>query len=79
MIEQSYKSYLVRLWKEGPTSTGESIWHIELESVQTAHRRQFPDLCSMLQYLEKELDDPEPNKPNPDEDSSCFSEPGAKT
>lgn len=73
MIEQPYKSYLVRLWKEGPTSPGESIWRIELESVQTAHRRQFLDLCSMFQYLEMELDDPKPNKSNLDRDSSCFS------
>ena len=45
-----YRSFLLRLWRESEHGT----WRASLESVTTGERQGFPDLPSLLAYLQDE-------------------------
>lgn len=44
----TYHSFLLRLWRESE----QGPWRISLESVTTGERRGFPNLTSLLAFLE---------------------------
>ena len=46
----SYRSYLLRLWRESEYGA----WRASLESVTTGERRGFPNLPSLIAYLQAE-------------------------
>jgi hypothetical protein len=46
-----YNSYLIRIWSESQVDSGGDQWHIELESIQTGQKRQFPDLDALRSFL----------------------------
>ena len=45
-----YRSFLLRLWRESEHGT----WRASLESVTTGERHGFPDLPSLLAFLQAE-------------------------
>ena len=46
----SYHSYLLRLWRESEHGP----WRVSLESVMTGERHGFPNLPSLLDFLQAE-------------------------
>ena len=54
--EVQYKSYLLRLWREGETT--DKPWRASIECVSEGHERShFADIDSLLAFLLAETDD----------------------
>jgi len=53
--EHVYFSFLVRLWMAEGNYNGIDSWQIEVESIQTGHLHQFPDLESLIGFLRSQL------------------------
>ena len=51
-VPPSYYSYLLRVWRESEYGA----WRASLESVTTGERHGFPNLASLLGYLQAECD-----------------------
>lgn len=56
MNNPEYLSYMLRIWRS--KTDGPPEWRASLESPQTGDRFAFPDLKSMIQFLETQLDQP---------------------
>lgn len=50
-----YHSFLVRLWLENGNDKGEDRWNIEIESIQTGQKHQFPDLEALFEFLRAQI------------------------
>ena len=50
-----YQSFLIRLWLEDQDDAGVGAWRIELESIQSGQKRQFPDLDAMLFFFRERI------------------------
>jgi len=46
-----YRSYLIRLWREGPGGP----WRSQVHCVGTGQERRFADLAGLFGFLESEL------------------------
>jgi hypothetical protein len=51
-----YASYLLRLWHSMETAGG-SVWHGEVEHIQSGQRQKFTSLEAMLKYLNTEAEE----------------------
>jgi hypothetical protein len=56
MNNPEYLSYMLRIWRS--KTDGPPEWRVSLESPHTGDRYAFPDLKSMIQFLETQLDRP---------------------
>lgn len=54
MAEQSYRAYLLRLWRAD--GEGGGAWRASLEDAHSGERRGFADLHALLRFLELLLD-----------------------
>jgi len=52
--EEDYRSYLLRLWREGQTA---DAWRASLQSVITGERRGFASLDALLDFLRDQIAD----------------------
>ncbi len=50
MKDQSYKSFLVRLWWENEGGEPEGGWQGEVESIQTGQKWQISDLETIFHF-----------------------------
>lgn len=51
-----YGAYLLRYWKVRSARPGQpSTWRFSLEEAGTGERRGFPDLETLVRFLEREL------------------------
>ncbi len=50
-----YHSFLIRLWVEDRHDNREEEWRIELESIQSGQKHQFPDLEAMLDFFRDQI------------------------
>ena len=49
--QSTYQSYLLRLWRDNPGSK----WRASLEATNTTHKHTFPNLATLVAYLEETM------------------------